>query len=239
MAKRGRKPNPDKKKGYFFDKEENAVRAYLSTNDECEKNIIFNTILRQPLTTMIESIIRTYNLQIPDEDFEQTFNDTISFLIMKMSKFDIDRKKKAYSYFGTICKNYLLLKINQFNKKKVRNLSYDDVAYETNIEEMHTYNIDESSSDVAVEIINRMLNGIQTIIDNGDLNTNELKIGISLKDLLMNWDELLIGDGSNKFNKSSVLYYIREATLLNTSEIRDGMKKFKKIYKLTKEDILR
>ena len=57
------------------------------------KNIIFNKTLLPAFTTMIESIIRRYNLHIPNEEFEDTFNDTISFLMSKIEHFDPEKIK--------------------------------------------------------------------------------------------------------------------------------------------------
>lgn len=85
MAKRGRKPK--EKKGYFYEKEEQAIVDYISTNDINEKNRLFDTILYPALTKMIESIIRRYKLYVPDEVFEQTFSDTISYLLTKINNF--------------------------------------------------------------------------------------------------------------------------------------------------------
>ena len=99
--KRGRKPSKERK-GYFYEEQEEAVVNYISTDDEKEKNKIFNTILKPAFTKMIESIIRRYNLYPPDEEFETTFNDTISFLMTKLSCFDPTTNYKAYSYCGTI-----------------------------------------------------------------------------------------------------------------------------------------
>lgn len=79
---RGRKPK--ERKGYFYEIEEQAVIDYINTNDVNEKNRIFNEILFPALTKMIESIIRRYKLYVPDEDFTQTFNDTISYLMSKI-----------------------------------------------------------------------------------------------------------------------------------------------------------
>ena len=62
----------------------------------------------------------------PDEEFQETFDDTISFLMTKLSCFDPSTNYKAYSYCGTICKNYLIYKINQFSKNQKRNISYDN-----------------------------------------------------------------------------------------------------------------
>ena len=85
MAKRGRKPK--ERKGYFYEKEENAIIQYINEEDTVEKNRVFNEIIYPALTKMIESIIRRYKLFIPDEDFDQNFNDTISYLLTKINHF--------------------------------------------------------------------------------------------------------------------------------------------------------
>ena len=105
------------KRGYFYEREEKAVTDYLASQDAEEKNKIFIEILEPAFTKMVESIIRRYKLFIPDEEFEETFNDTMSFLLSKLDTFNPDRGYKAYSYCGTICKNYLIAK-EKFNPEK-------------------------------------------------------------------------------------------------------------------------
>jgi hypothetical protein len=67
------------------------------------------------------------------------------------------------------------------------------------------------------------------------LNENEVKVGNALVDLLRNWEEVLPNGGSNKLQKSSVLYFLREETMMTTKEVRDNMKKYKCVYKLLKK----
>jgi len=55
-------------------------------------------------------------------------------------------------------------------------------------------------------------------------------VGLALVNLMTNWDELFAQMGSNKFNKSSILLYLKETTMLNTKEIRDAMRIYKKKY---------
>jgi hypothetical protein len=79
---------------------------------------------------------------------------------------------------------------------------------------------------------------VDVILQNKDslkLNANEIKIGNALKMLLNNWEDLFARMGSNKFNKSSILLFLQESTLLNTNEIRTAMKKYKAIYSKVKE----
>ena len=80
---------------------------------------------------------------------------------------------------------------------------------------------------------------INNIIDNDlTLNDNERKVGLALSDVLENWEELLVENGSNKLNKSTFLSFVRETTLLDTKEIRDSMRKFRVLYKVIKQDVI-
>ena len=72
-----------------------------------------------------------------------------------------------------------------------------------------------------------------------ELSDKEIRVGNALVELLENWDDILIDDGSNKLNKSAVLYHLRESTRLSTKEVRDSMKKYKKAYYKIKEKILK
>lgn len=230
MAKRGRK-----RKGYFYEEQEQAVADYIKTTDKNEKNKIFNQWLRPAFTKMIESIIRRYKLMPPDEEFDETFNDTISFLMTKIDLFDPTKGFKAYSYCGTICKNYLLWKINNFNKTQSREESYDD-AYKTimNSGVGIVNTAGESNEETFVEsLLKNTTNEIKKIIENKDnsrLTHNEEIVGMALINLFENWDDIEQELGSNKFNKSAILLYLKELTRLDTPAIRNSIKKYKRAY---------
>ncbi len=299
MAKRGRKPK--ERKGYFYEKEENAIVQYINEKNAEEKNKIFNTILYPALTKMIESIIRRYKLFVPDEDFEQNFNDTISYLLTKIDHFkpritgydliedekelskyhfvtmseedlksklrdaseedpdyvvvyfgfddedesNINKKYykkethnyKAYSYCGTVCKNYLMFKSTQYAKKKIRNTSYDDVFEDLSNNVKYSTN-ETSYAEIAEKLVVNVAYEIERMIENAEenlLNENEIKVGNALINLLRNWEEVLPDGGSNKLQKSSVLYFLREETMMSTKEIRDNMKKYKCVYKILRK----
>jgi hypothetical protein len=84
-----------------------------------------------------------------------------------------------------------------------------------------------------------MVNEIRKIIDSDlTLNDNEKKVGIALSEILDNWEEILVENGSNKLNKSSFLSFVRETTLLDTKEIRDSMRKFRVLYRVIKQDVI-
>jgi hypothetical protein len=100
---------------------------------------------------MISSIIRTYKLYRKDIEFEEIHQDTHSFLMTKIDKFKPSKEKKAYSYFGTICKNYLMGQILKDQKETNRKISYEDISsdlenrpemiYYLEIEPIQEYNV--------------------------------------------------------------------------------------------------
>jgi hypothetical protein len=223
-------PRPRTQKIYFGEDQEKAVVKYLESTDELERNKIFNEFLREPLIIMVESIIRRYKLYRKDMEFEEIHTDTMSFLITKISKFDHTKNTKAYSYFGTICKNYLMGAIQKDTKEQNRQVSYDDIS--SDIEEGRpdlTYVIDEHIIDYQAVII-KLTSDLENFVETQNLNDNERKLGYALLEIFGNFDKIFqVGDG-NKFNKNLILLSLREMTSLSTKEIRISLKRFKKLY---------
>ena len=214
---------------YFGEDQEKAVVDYLESNDEAERNKIFNEYLREPLIIMVESIIRRYKLYRKDMEFEEIHTDTMSFLITKINKFDHTKNHKAYSYFGTICKNYLMGAIQKDTKETNRSVSYDDISSDIEDRADLSYVIDEYVIDYR-DVIIKLTIDLENFIENEDLTENEQKLGYALLEIFSNFDKIFqVGDG-NKFNKNLILLSLREMTSLSTKEIRLSLKRYKKLY---------
>jgi len=222
-------PRPRTQKIYFGEDQEKAVVNYLESTDETERNKIFNEYLREPLIIMVESIIRRYKLYRKDMEFEEIHNDTLSFLITKISKFDHTKNHKAYSYFGTICKNYLMGAIQKDTKEQNRSVSYDDISSSIEDRPDLSYTIDAFQLDYR-DVVIKLTNELEQFVENEDLTENERKLGYALLEIFSNFDKIFqVGDG-NKFNKNLILLSLREMTALSTKEIRISLKRFKKLY---------
>jgi len=224
--KRGRKGSSQ---NYFDVREEMAVRMFLTASTWNEKNDIYNEYLRGPLDKMIESIIRRYKLYRKNMDFRDIHNDTHSFLMTKVEKFKPDKNKKAYSYFGTICKNYLMGQIIKDQKEQNRKISYEDITTKLESRPDMIYYL-EYEKVTAEQIIKEFLKELESFIEKSNLNNNELKLGYALLELFENYEEIFIGTDNNKFNKNIILLSLREMTNMSTKEIRTSMKKFKNLY---------
>ena len=226
VKKRGRKATTV---NYFDVAEEAAVRRYLTAETFEEKNAIYNEFLRGPLDKMISSIIRRYKLYRKDMNFTDIHTDTHSFLMTKVDKFKPSKEKKAYSYFGTICKNYLMGQIIKDQKDTNRKISYEDISSNLESRPDMVYYIEHEQTE-ADEVIQEFLEELKRYLEKEPLTDNERKLGISLLELFENYKTIFLGTDNNKFNKNIILLSIREMTNLSTKEIRTAMKRFKKLY---------
>jgi len=217
------------KENYFDQREEDAVLKFLATDSAQERNEIYNTYLKGPLDKMISSIIRRYKLYRKDMDFNEIHHDTHGFLMTKVEKFKPAKNKKAYSYFGTICKNYLMGQIIKDQKDTNRNVSYEDISSTLENRPDMVYYLENEKTE-ADDIIQIFISELKTYLEVQNLSENEIKLGISLLELFENYKTNFESTENNKYNKNIILLSIREMTNLNTKEIRSSMKKFKKLY---------
>ena len=222
-------PRKRTQKIYFGEEQEQAVVRYLESDSDVERNKIFNEYLRDPLVIMVESIIRRYKLYRKDLEFEDIHSDTMSFLITKINKFDHTKNHKAYSYFGTICKNYLMGAIQKDTKETNRSVSYDDISSDIEDRADLSYVIDEYIIDYR-DVIIKLTMSLEEFMESEQLTDNEQKLGYALLEIFSNFDKIFqVGDG-NKFNKNLILLSLREMTSLSTKEIRISLKRFKRMY---------
>jgi predicted SprT family Zn-dependent metalloprotease len=226
LKKKGRKPT---QLNYFDVREEMAVIRFLESTSYEEKNKIYNEFLKKPLDKMISSIIRRYKLYRKDMDFTEIHVDTHSFLMTKIDKFKPSREKKAYSYFGTICKNYLMGQIIKDQKETNRKISYEDISTNLENNENFSYYIENDGLD-SEKVIKHFLIELDRFIKEENLSENEIKLGHALYDIFENYDSIFIGNDNNKFNKNIILLSLREMTNLSTKEIRGSIRKYKNMY---------
>ena len=236
--KRGRKRKNDL---YFGDDQEEAVVLFLASEDVMERNRIYNKFLRYPIEKMVESIIRTYKLHRNSVSFEELHGDTISFLITKVGRFEPAKGKKAYSYYGTICKNYLIGMLQKDNRVLKQFTSFDDTYSSLETNETLSYRLDNDAL-ILADFINKIIISVEIEMnedypDKKRLTDNEIKVGRCLVDILSEW-ETVFDDmaGGAKYNKNQVLETMRNYTKLTTKDIRVAMKRYKIIYGVLKMD---
>jgi len=235
VKKKGRKPTQT---NYFDVREELAVLRFLDANSLEEKNKIYNEFLKKPLDKMISSIIRRYKLYRKDMDFYEIHIDTHSFLMTKIDKFKPSKEKKAYSYFGTICKNYLMGQIMKDQKDSNRRVSYEDISSDLENTPELVYYI-ENNELMAEEIVKTYLVKLKQYLVEKSIPEDELKLGYALVDLFENYQSLFSETTNNKLNRNIALFEIREITNLSTKDIRTSIKRYKTLYQQVVSEMLK
>ena len=135
-----------KKKGiqYFTQDTEDAIVLYNNTTDFEVKSRIYNDKIHYGFFKLTENIIHTFKFYYTEVDnIEDLQHEVITFLLSKIHLFNPERGAKAFSYFGTIAKRYLILSNQKNYKKRIDTVAIDVLEEDEN----HSYTIDDSSHD--------------------------------------------------------------------------------------------
>lgn len=229
--KRGRKPqNPETtpKEGYWNSKEEEAVKLYLSnTLSERDKSKLFETVLEPCFRELVNGILQMPKFQkmiILGSNEEQLREDAFYHLVFQCTKYDPERigknnqKTKAYSYYGTIVKNYFLqIKIQNDSliAKHGGILDIDDLGDQIPDNRRNS----EDFQDFKKNLIDQLE---KTLLAKR-MNKNDLIVGHTLKYMLSNWDKIEFNT-KNEFIRQ-LCYY----TQLNPPVVARSLKKFKSL----------
>jgi hypothetical protein len=212
-----------KSKNYFDVREEEAVKDYITAETQLEKEEIYNKFLKEPLDKMIESIIRRYKLYRKDMEYRDLHTDTHSFLMTKVDKFKPAKNKKAYSYFGTITKRYLILK-NKKNYQKLQDKGdLAEVDDDKKIKE-ETINSYYSQDYSITEFMSLYIAYVDKHLERLFPKEVDAKTADAILELFRKCESLDI------FNKKALYIYIREMVDVDTPQITKIIKKLKVIY---------
>lgn len=109
------------KTNYFTKETEKYIVEFNKTDDPEKKQKIFTDYLYYPFYKLAECIIHTFKFYHTDVDQLEDLKCDIVRMIYeeKLDKFDPTLGTKAYSYFGTIIKRWLIAyNIKNYNQKK-------------------------------------------------------------------------------------------------------------------------
>ena len=136
-----------KNKNYFTQDTEDAIVAYNCCGDETLRNKIYNDRIKYPFFKLTENIIHTYKFYYTEEDsIEDLQHEVISFLLTKLHLFNPAKGAKAYSYFGTIAKRYLIMTNSKNYKRRVDKVGVSEVEDNENFSYTISENIDEDTN---------------------------------------------------------------------------------------------
>ena len=109
-------------KNYFTQDTEDAIVLYNRTTDFTERSKIYEHQIHYAFFKLTQNIIHTFKFYHTEvDDLEHLQHEIIIFLLSKIHLFDPSKGAKAYSYFGTIVKRWLILYNDKIYKSKIKN----------------------------------------------------------------------------------------------------------------------
>ncbi len=231
---------PDINDPRYFTEPDKVNLIWSGTSEHAlQRELIYNRKLKEPLNKMVEYIIKRYKLYREGISFEELHMDTLNNLILKAHKFDSERKFKAYSYYGTIIKRYLIGKLQDDAKIIKKYDDFDDVSSELETKDEYQYEIEDHSINIE-NLINSMVTAIKKEMDSAItsgiyMSNNERILGTTLVDVLENKELITpILGGGNKHDKLAIMEVIITHSGLTVKEVRLAMRRYKTLYNLTK-----
>jgi len=239
------------KGNYWGEEQEQAVIDYLNSDDEIERNLIYEKYLRQPINQMAESILRRYTLHRKNMDEEEQLNDAKSFLALKFSNFNPDYDKKSFSYYGTCLRNYFLGKRKDQNSFNNKYPSYENMGESFGDDERFSYNFEFENDKVdGKKVLNKILEKLQNQVENKKQEYNdclyykpnkntlkkinkEIKVGESLMELL--GDVFLCEEyesivDNRRLIRDTMINELSSKAGVNTKDVKNALKHYKISY---------
>jgi DNA-directed RNA polymerase specialized sigma24 family protein len=197
---------------YFTQDTEDAIVLYNNTLDQELRDKIYRTRIHYAFFKLTENIIHTFKFYYTEVDnIEDLQHEVITFLLSKLHLFNPEKGAKAYSYFGTIAKRYLINSNNKNYKKRVEKASIDEL----DSNEDYSYRIDEPMSEN-----DRLIHFIDQYVEYCTENINELfpkQVDAQIADAIL--ELFRKRENIDIFNKKALYIYIREIIDAKTPKI--------------------
>jgi len=209
---------------YFTKDTENAIVKYNNTEDTELKSKIYQEEIHYAFNRLVEAITHRFKFYHTQVDYlEQLHHEVETFLLSKIHLFDPSKGAKAYSYFGTIAKRYLIIQNTKNYKKKINTSPIEGVENDDG----HSYLLDKTSNTSDLE--NFMDYFVEFCAENlEDMfpNQMDMRIADAILELFRRREQLDI------ISKKALYIYIREMVPdVNTPRITKIANRLKEVYK--------
>ena len=225
-----RKPTPVKrrKKNHYFTKDhENAIIRYSNTSCKRERTELYIKWIQPAFNEMVDKIVFTYKFtNLPNIDYLR--DECKIWLMTILDKFDPSKGSKAFSYFSVITKNWFIHKVKKQQKRNRREIDYDNISKSYEEEYLSTTESYVSNREEE-EFWTRFYEEIKSW-DTSQMKENDLKVYQAIIVLFESKEDIEI------FNKKAIYLYVREITGLNTKQIVNSLKKFRKKYSFFRQN---
>lgn len=205
-------PRKKSSSNYFTKETEEYIVKYNTSSDEEYRARIFTEHIYFPFYKLVENIIHTFKFYYTDIDsIENLKHELISILLEeKIMKFDPTNGAKAYSYFGTIVKRWLI-NYNNKNYKKLKQIGSFD-----SYEDYYVPTTDQEVAPGSMTLANYMDSWVEETYDKLEVmfeKESDMVIADAILTIFKTRHDLEI------FKKKALYIYIREMTDCKTPNL--------------------
>ena len=218
-----RKRRPKKSIDYFTLDTQQAILDYRLETSPAIRNKIFNEKIYYAFYKLAENIIHTFKFYYTEVDnINELKHEVIAFLLEKLHLYNQD-KGKAYSYFGTIAKRYLIV----YNNNNYKRLKGKATVEEVDTDKTITNELLLTQPDHFEEVnfINLFIKQVDDNLLELFPKSQEARVGDAILELFKRRENIDI------FNKKALFIYIKEITDAPTPVITKVIKVLKEIYR--------
>lgn len=223
-----------KKSVYWTGEQERAIAEFITEKDLEKRDKIFRDQLYKPLRKLVENIIFTYRLFRTDMEIKELQEDCMSFLITKMDRYDPSKGTRAFAFFGTIAKHYLMGEKKTSYKFTKSNVDIDSSNAENQLEEGEdSYKTEIESEKTNNVVFKEIVKRLEQELDNPKMLENDKKVVEAIVFMFKKHEVL------NIYNKNLLYHLIKERTGLQTKEITYSLSRIRELYRDFKQDFLK
>lgn len=199
------------KPNYFNEDTERAIIQYNESTDPIERARIFSDHIYYPFYKLAENIIHTFKFYYTDVDDIEDLKHKIVILLLeeKIHKFRPEVGAKAYSYFGTIVKRWLI----NYNNKNYKQLKKRGTLDEYEAEALEPEEIYDSKAMTLSEFVDFFVQSTYSELDTLFRQESDLKIADAILTIFKTRMDIEI------FRKKALYIYIREITDCKTPHL--------------------
>ena len=207
-----RKRKKKTKNQYFTQATEDAIVRYNNCSDPEERSEIYRKEIHYAFFKLTENIIHTFKFYYTEvNEIEHLQHEVITFLLDKIHLFDQSKGAKAFSYFGTIAKRYLIIQNTQNYKKRVDKAPVEELYHDLK----YSYDIDynpmekDDLSDFLDEYLEYCTENIYVLFP----KEKDARVADAILEIFRKRESIDI------FNKKAIYLYIREMVDVKTPHI--------------------
>jgi hypothetical protein len=215
MGRKAKKQNV-----YFTQNTEDAIVAFIQSEDEYQRNLIYTEKIHPAFYKLAEIMIHRFKFYNFDVSHEDVKHEVITHLHEKIHKYKAENGK-AFSYFSIVAKNYLIAENNKnyYHYKRTQDIDAIDSERIVINEKIKTDLIEERN-----DFIDSFVILVEKYLPLFFPKNRDIQVADAVLYLFKNREHI------ENYNKKAIYILVRERTGVNSQHITNVLNKVKNIY---------